>query len=89
VLHAGSLRARTAATRTGTLTLLDTSGISGNLGAGSHPLDEAVTRDGHFLHVLVDGTHRVGTFSIAHDGSLSLVGTFGSLPAGTVGLAAD
>lgn len=73
----------------GALTLLDPSGISGNLGAGSHPLDEAVSRDGRFLDVLVDGTHRVGTFRIAHDGSLSLVGTFGTLPAGTVGLAAD
>jgi len=73
----------------GALALLNPSGISGNLGAGSHPLDEAVTRDGRLLHVLVDGTHRVGTFRVANDGSLSLVGTFGSLPAGTVGLAAD
>ena len=73
----------------GALALLNPSGISGNLGAGSHPLDEAASRDGQFLHVLVDGTHRVGTFRIAHDGSLSLVGTFGALPAGTVGLAAD
>jgi 6-phosphogluconolactonase len=73
----------------GTLTLLDPSGISGNLGAGSHPLDEAVSENGHFLHVLVDGTHSVGTFRIANDGSLTLVGTVGGLPAGAVGLAAD
>jgi len=73
----------------GALALLNPSGISGSLGAGSHPLDEAASRDGQFLHVLVDGTHRVGTFRIGNDGSLSLVGTFGSLPPGTVGLAAD
>ena len=73
----------------GTLTLLDPNGISGNLGAGSHPLDEAVSEDGRFLHVLVDGTHSVGTFRIAHDGSLAFVGTIGGLPAGAVGLAAD
>ena len=73
----------------GTLTLLAPNGISGNLGAGSHPLDEAVTGDGHFLTVLVDGTHSVGTFRIAHDGSLAFVGTVGGLPAGAIGLAAD
>jgi hypothetical protein len=48
-----------------------------------------VSQDGHFLHVLVDGTHHVGTFRVAQDGSLALVGTLGSLPAGTIGLAAD
>ncbi len=73
----------------GTLVLLDPSGISGNLGAGSHPLDESVSKDGHFLHVLVDGTHSVGTFRIAHDGSLAFVGAIGGLPAGAMGLAAD
>src|SRR6266545_1327371 len=73
----------------GTLVLLDPSGISGNLGAGSHPLHESVSKDGHFLHVLVDGTHSVGTFRIAHDGSLAFVGAIGGLPAGAMGLAAD
>jgi 6-phosphogluconolactonase len=73
----------------GTLALLQPSGISGNLGAGSHPLDEAVSHDGDFLHVLVDGTHSVGTFRVAHDGGLTLVGTIGGLPAGAVGLASD
>jgi 6-phosphogluconolactonase (cycloisomerase 2 family) len=73
----------------GTLALLQPNGISGNLGAGSHPLDEAVSRDGEFLHVLVDGTHSVGTFRVARDGSLALVGTIGGLPVGDVGLASD
>ncbi len=48
-----------------------------------------MSQDGQFLHVLVDGTHSVGTFRIAHDGSLAFVGTTGGLPAGAVGLAAD
>src|ERR1051325_11578234 len=69
----------------GTLALLNPSGVTGSFGAGSHPLDEAVSRDGRFLHVLVDGTHSVGTFRIAHDGSLTLVGTIGGLPPGSVG----
>jgi 6-phosphogluconolactonase (cycloisomerase 2 family) len=73
----------------GTLTLLDPSGVTGNLGAGSHPLDESVSEDGHFLHVLVDGAHTVGTFRIANDGTLTFVGTVGALPAGAIGLAAD
>jgi 6-phosphogluconolactonase (cycloisomerase 2 family) len=55
----------------GTLALLQPSGISGSFGAGSHPLDEAVSRDGEFLNVLVDGTHSVGTFRVAHDGAAS------------------
>ena len=75
--------------RDGSLSLLDPSGIAGNLGAGSHPLDEIVSRDGKFLHVLVDGQHRVGTFRIGHDGSLTWIGAAGVLPAGDVGLAAS
>jgi len=71
----------------GSLSLLDPSGATGNLGAGSHPLDEIVSRDGKFLHVLVDGTHMVGTFRIGHDGALTWIGAAGTLPPGDVGLA--
>jgi 6-phosphogluconolactonase (cycloisomerase 2 family) len=71
----------------GSLSLLDPSGATGNLGAGSHPLDEIVNRDGKFLHVLVDGRHMVGTFRIGHDGSLTWIGAAGTLPPGDVGLA--
>lgn len=73
----------------GTLTLLDASGVTGNLGTGSHPLDESVSNNGRFLYVLVDGFHQVGAFRIAADGSLTSLGAAGGLPAGTVGLAAD
>lgn len=71
----------------GGLSLLDPSGATGNLGAGSHPLDEIVSRDGKFLHVLVDGTHMVATFRIGHDGGLTRIGAVGTLPPGDVGLA--
>jgi len=73
----------------GSLSLRDANGITGNVGAGSHPLDEIVSPDGKFLHVLVDGQHRVATFRIGHDGSLTWVGAAGVLPAGDVGLAAS
>jgi hypothetical protein len=48
---------------------------------------ESVSRDGEFLHVLVDGTHMVGTFRIGHDGGLTWIGAAGTLPPGDVGLA--
>ena len=71
----------------GSLSLLDPSGATGNLGAGSHPLDEIISRDGKFLHVLVDGTHMVGTYRVGHDGGLTWIGATGTLPPGDVGLA--
>jgi 6-phosphogluconolactonase len=73
----------------GSLALLDASGVSANLGAGSHPLDEAVSRDGSFLYNLTDGQHAISGFVIAADGSLTRVAFSGGLPAGTVGLVAS
>jgi 6-phosphogluconolactonase (cycloisomerase 2 family) len=73
----------------GSIALLDASGATGSFGAGSHPLDEAISSDGQFLYVLVDGHHTVGGFRIGADGSLTSLGEVGSLPAGTVGLAAS
>ena len=73
----------------GSIALLDASGATGNFGAGSHPLDEAVSSDGHFLYVLVDGHHTIGGFRINADGSLTALGEVGALPAGAVGLASS
>src|SRR5207249_5907646 len=39
----------------GSLTLLDASGATASLGAGSHPLDEAVSGNGQYLYNLTDG----------------------------------
>jgi 6-phosphogluconolactonase len=73
--------------RDGSLSLLDPTGVTASLGAGAHPLDEAVSKDGRFFYVLVDGRHTVAGFRIAKDGSLKPLGEVGTLPAGTVGLA--
>jgi len=73
----------------GSLALLDPSGATANLGAGSHPLDEAVSSNGRFLYNLTDGTHSISAFRIAEDGSLSPVASIGGLPAGAAGIAAE
>jgi 6-phosphogluconolactonase (cycloisomerase 2 family) len=72
----------------GSLSLLDPSGDSASFGAGSHPLDEAVSKDGQYLYDLVDGLHHIASFAIGADGSLAPTGISTSLPAGTIGLAA-
>ena len=66
---------------------LDASGATASLGAGSHPLDEAVSGNGQYLYNLTDGAHRISAFRIAENGSLSPAGTI-AVPAGAAGLAA-
>ena len=73
----------------GSLTLLDPSGATATLASGSHPLDEAVSGNGRFFYVLVDGRHTIAGYRIADDGSLSALGQVGTLPAGAVGLASS
>jgi 6-phosphogluconolactonase len=73
----------------GSLTLLDADGATANLGTGSHPLDEAVSSDGRFLYNLTDGQHLITAMRIGVDGRLTTVGVTGTLPAGTVGIAAN
>jgi 6-phosphogluconolactonase len=73
----------------GSIALLNASGATGSFGAGSHPLDEALSSDGRYLYVLVDGHHTIGGFRINADGSLTALGEVGTLPAGAVGLAAS
>jgi 6-phosphogluconolactonase len=71
----------------GTLTLRDASGITGDIGAGTHPLDLAITKDGTLLYNLTDGTHTFTAFWIGKDGSLTPAGTTPDLPVGAAGLA--
>ncbi len=71
----------------GGLALLDPSGATGVLGAGSHPLDEALSNNGRYLFNLTDGLHAVSVFAIAADGSLAFSGSV-PVPAGAAGLAA-
>jgi 6-phosphogluconolactonase len=72
----------------GSLALLDPSGVSANLGVGSHPLDEAISNNGRYLYNLTDGLHTISALRIGEDGSLSLVGSI-PVPAGAAGLAAS
>jgi 6-phosphogluconolactonase len=72
----------------GTLALLTPGGATASLGATSHPLDEAVTKDG-FLYNLTDGLHRISGFAIGGDGSLASAGFVAGLPVGAAGIAAS
>jgi 6-phosphogluconolactonase len=75
--------------RDGSLTLLTPGGATANFGTGSHPLDEAVTTDGRYLYNLTDGLHVITGMRIGVDGNLTTVSATGSLPAGTIGIAAS
>jgi len=74
---------RFAVAHDGSLSLIGTTVV----GTGSHPLDEAVSRDQHFLTVLVDGLHQINEYRVGHDGSLSPVSS-ARVPAGAIGAAA-
>jgi 6-phosphogluconolactonase (cycloisomerase 2 family) len=68
----------------GSLSLLGTT----VLGTGSHPLDEAVSRDQHLLYVLVDGAQQIIGFRVGRDGGLTQV-TSVPVPAGVAGIGAQ
>lgn len=72
----------------GSLTLLDPSGVSGTIGAGTAPADSTVSGNGRFLYVLAGGSHQIAGFEIANNGSLTPIGTVSGLLPGTVGLVA-
>ena len=63
--------------------------VAGDAGSTSKPLDEAIPPGGGFLDVLTDGLHRLTTFRIGQAGSLALVGSSATLPAGDVGVASS
>ena len=68
------------------VTLLNASGVTAV--TGSSPIDEALSERSRFLYVLNSVSHNISSFSVEDDGSLSPIGTAGTLPTGTVGLAA-
>ena len=74
----------------GALSLLTSTGVSGDLGAGAQPLDLDMSRNGNFLYVMKNGTGTIGGFAVAGDGSLTpLADTPGlAARAGYMGLAA-
>ena len=73
----------------GALTLLDASGVTASLGAGSHPLDETVSTNGEFLYNLTDGLNRITGFRINGNGSLTQVDQIAGLPVGAAGITAS
>ena len=79
-----------AVAASGTLSLLTSTGVSGDLGTGAQPLDLDMSRNGNFLYVMKNGTGTIGGFAVAGDGSLTpLADTPGlAARAGYMGLAA-
>lgn len=72
---------------TGRITL--SQGVAGSTGAGSAPIDAAVSADGRSLYVLGAKSLAIASFEIQRDGQLIAGAVAGGLPAGTVGLAAN
>jgi 6-phosphogluconolactonase len=70
----------------GTITLLDTDGVTGNTGNG--PIDMALSNNGRFLYTLNSGDDTISVFKVHADGSLSSLPGANGLPAGANGLAA-
>jgi hypothetical protein len=57
------------------------------VGAGSTPLDNAVSHDQDFMYVLFGGFHQIVGYRVGHDGSLTQV-TSVAVPVGAAGIAA-
>jgi 6-phosphogluconolactonase (cycloisomerase 2 family) len=72
--------------RDGSLSLLNA--IAGNTGAGTAPIDMALSNDSRFLYVRDGLKGMVDGFKVNSDGSLTPVGSAGGIPAGAQGLAA-
>jgi len=85
--------------RDGNLSLL--MGAAANTGAGSAPIDNTVSHNGHVLYVLESGSHVISAWDIAerghsddapenngrHPRGLHFIGEFGTLPMGAQGIA--
>ena len=72
----------------GKLQLLNSSGINGTTGAGSKPIDLALSRHSRFLYSLNSGNGSISGFSINADGSLLTLTPITGIPTGANGLAA-
>lgn len=72
----------------GDLQLRDADGVTADAGAGSGPIDLALSRDSRFVYTLNGGTGEIAGFRVTPTGGLEQVGAFGALPPGANGLAA-
>ena len=76
--------------RFGRLKLFDGGGNTASTGAGSKPIDMAVSNDSQYLYALSGGTNTISIFRIDNGhGGLTPVGTVSGFSDGTVGLAAN
>ena len=62
--------------------------IAGATGAGSSPIDAALSVNSKFMYVLNAGINTISVFEVAADGSLDLLQTVTGLQTGTVGMIA-
>ena len=69
----------------GSLALVTPGGATAQLAAGTHPLDEAISRD-RTLYVNGGNTGTINAFRINGNGSLTSLGSVSGLPAGFGGL---
>ncbi|HEX9278742.1 MAG TPA: beta-propeller fold lactonase family protein [Casimicrobiaceae bacterium] len=77
-----------AITPDGRLRELDADGITGDTGAGSAPIDLALSRSNKFLYSLNSGNGSISAFRVGHSGELTALPTLFGLPAAANGLAA-
>jgi 6-phosphogluconolactonase len=74
--------------QSGALMRLEPNGVTASAGAGSMPIDLAVSNNSRFVYVLLAGTGEIKVFEVEADGSLTEVdGGATGLAAGTNGLA--
>jgi 6-phosphogluconolactonase (cycloisomerase 2 family) len=73
----------------GNLTLLDADGVTGVTGAGSGPLDAALSSGSRFLYTLNGGNGTISAFRVEDGGHLTPLPGAGGLLAGVNGLAAS
>ena len=72
----------------GALTILNANGVTASTGAGTSPIDMALSNNSHFLYVN-NGNGTIGAFRVHDDGSLSSITVVGGLPASSTGLASN
>jgi len=71
----------------GSLHRLNADGRTAVTGAGSHPIDMTLSRDGQFFYSLANGNGTIGTFRTKPDGSLEPLSVVSGIPASAAGLA--
>ena len=74
----------------GELTLLDADGVTADLGAGTSPIDMALSTNSQYLYCLNAGTHTISSLRVNGNGSLTPMNlsAVSGLPAGTAGILA-